>query len=309
METVLDDDIQSQLTASEVEALATVRSMLTPEWLDKHPIFVQVFSAQPSTFDIVRFLIPKKLNPVDTLSVMDTYSVLRSELGAWTLNDPTVKEFLLSHLSMINPAARTKKGRGLIFVKPSNMPSKFESDWKTQAKMTLLLLEVLARDLASLRCGIAVVVDMRDAPFTLNAGQGKFLRALVSNAPARIKAVYILRSPWYLAPLLKFASVFVKKKIMDRIRTIKWKQLCRDVLDPDSVPVHIHEKAKSKFSVGAWLSTFAPSTPDQPLQKIEAASSEPAAIPLRKSGHHSRTHTAKPKTSRKHPKIKLHKSK
>lgn len=53
----------------------------------------------------------------------------------------------------------------------------------------------------------------------MDPGTKPFMEALQNRFPAKLKTTYIINAPWYMKMLMNTGRLFLKKKVMERVRT------------------------------------------------------------------------------------------
>jgi hypothetical protein len=137
------------------------------------------------------------------------------------------------------PGCRGKNGEGIIYVKMGQMvPADHEDFTEGCVKWTVYngMYGGLHETMDYFRNGIMMVADLKDmgwhnVDFSVQKRIGS---ALLDNFPMRTCKILIINPPWILNAFLSGMSLFIKKKVMERIY----------VLDgPEALATHIEKES------------------------------------------------------------------
>jgi len=114
---------------------------------------------------------------------------------------------------------------------------KTEQDWRYVVKTITLNLHAANPTISHVRNGIANIAKMTGVGFkNISPSVERKMSAVYQDAfPVRIKEIYMVDPPSILHWILKVASLFLKKKIMERVHPIPADQMVQ-FWDAASVP-------------------------------------------------------------------------
>jgi len=124
------------------------------------------------------------------------------------------------------PGCRGKNGEGIIYVRMGNMvPSDHENFTENCVRMTVWngMHGGLYDSMDYFRNGIMMVADLEGMGWNNvdMSVQKRISSALLDNFPMRTCKILIINPPWILNPFLSGMSLFIKKKVMDRIYVLE----------------------------------------------------------------------------------------
>jgi len=158
-----------------------------------------------------------------------------SSLPAWdSLNKKMLED---GKFALKIPGCRGKNGEGIIYVKMGNMvPSAHEDFPENCVKWTVWngMHGGLWDSMDYFRNGIMMVADLSGMGWDnvdLNV-QKRISSALLDNFPMRTCKILIINPPWILNAFLSGMSLFIKKKVMERIYVLE---------KPEDLLVHIEK--------------------------------------------------------------------
>eukprot|EP01114_Cavostelium_apophysatum_P021949 TRINITY_DN779_c0_g1_i4.p1 TRINITY_DN779_c0_g1~~TRINITY_DN779_c0_g1_i4.p1 ORF type:complete len:176 (-),score=40.82 TRINITY_DN779_c0_g1_i4:40-567(-) len=135
------------------------------------------------------------------------------------------------------PGCRSRGGHGISYLIPSRLVWK---DFEMKDLLDYLVYSIqqlaITENLDAYRKGFVYVEDIGGINMKFMRGfdmkKGKHLNlAVQNNFPMRIQGIYIINSGFFLKGLIKIARLFVKKKIIDRVKVIKHPQDLHDLID------------------------------------------------------------------------------
>jgi len=140
------------------------------------------------------------------------------------------------------PGCRGKNGEGIIYVKMGNMvPSAHENFTENCVRMTVWngMHGSLWESMDYFRNGIMMVADLSGMGWdNVDVSvQRRISSALLDNFPMRTCKILIINPPWILNAFLSGMSLFIKKKVMERIYVLE---------KPEDLLVHIDKESLLK---------------------------------------------------------------
>jgi len=163
------------------------------------------------------------------------------------------KDLVRTAASWIIPGSRTKDGHGIVFAQianlvPSDWGHKKIIDWIVWVYTKGILLEGMDWH----RNGIVTLQDLAECGWKHfdTSLQQKMMGALNDNFPLRMKQMYLLNPPSFLKVLLKIAKLFMKKKMMDRIRVATLEDV-REIVPENELCVQFG--GSYKYEIGQYL--------------------------------------------------------
>jgi len=135
------------------------------------------------------------------------------------------------------PGCRGKNGEGIIYVKMGNMvPAAHENFVESCVQWTVWngMHGGLWDSMDYFRNGIMMVADLSGMGWdNVDVSvQKRISSALLDNFPMRTCKILIINPPWILNPFLSGMSLFIKKKVMERIYVLE---------KPEELLVHIEK--------------------------------------------------------------------
>lgn len=212
----------------------------------------------------------------DYLKILSDYSVQPKCL------DPEDKTFDLTNcrqfLDNYRVCGRDKAGRSAMWIQGSEKGVEPKDEGLVVQAGTLYYLAVHS-DLVSLREGITFVIDTSKSPAKPKGNERK-LQKTWQSYPLRPQNIFIVGASWlkkiFINGLIKFASLFTKNKVIDRISFVGM-DVVRKHFDEENMP-HCHGGAE-KPAVEEWvlsrLAAFRKLVPD--LSAPAPAPAPPAA--------------------------------
>jgi len=183
------------------------------------------------------------------LAVLRGYVDVHEKLGDWSLD--ATRDFHNSGIALCDPRARDRFGRAIFWVFARNQRSHQIEDWQTRAKASFQLVEPLLELPEIQEAGFTVIFDLKGAHFS-EKGARDFFDALQNKIPARFGAIFIVNPPWVFKFVYKVVSVFLKKKIRDRLKVLDTESILQNFIDPEFIPECL-DGGKSKYSSQQWL--------------------------------------------------------
>eukprot|EP01103_Thecamoeba_quadrilineata_P017979 TRINITY_DN6617_c0_g1_i1.p1 TRINITY_DN6617_c0_g1~~TRINITY_DN6617_c0_g1_i1.p1 ORF type:complete len:292 (-),score=58.25 TRINITY_DN6617_c0_g1_i1:76-951(-) len=179
---------------------------------------------------LVIFLFSRKLNITRTVELINNYRKFLKEHG---YNDRVVKfeelnrELVNTMYTFIVPDKKDLQGHLVGYIMPSRVYLK-RYTVKEQLDIFMFHWErFLYEPLDGHRKGFVFVEDLKDMTLGhLDFKNGDAVyKSVVNNFPVRISGILILNSGTIFKALLKFAKLFVKKKILQRVMAVNLEDL------------------------------------------------------------------------------------
>jgi len=223
----------------------------------------EVFKAKPSAWKwlkpndratALKFLRPKKFDVELALGLMKGYVDIHELIPDWSKD--SVREYVSSGVTLVDPKARDKEGRGIYFVHAGLQDMKYLDDWQIRVVATFAQMEPLLELDEIQENGFTIVLDLKGAPFTMDKNARVFFDALQNKLPAKLKTIFIVNPPWFFRVIYKVLALFLRKKIRDRIHVLDEKDLVR-FIDPEFIPVTM-VNGKNKYNIDDWIRDYVP---------------------------------------------------
>jgi len=172
------------------------------------------------------------------------------------------------------PGCRGKNGEGIIYVKMGNMvPAAHENFVESCVQWTVWngMHGGLWDSMDYFRNGIMMVADLSGMGWdNVDVSvQKRISSALLDNFPMRTCKILIINPPWILNPFLGGMSLFIKKKVMERIYVLE---------KPEELLVHIDKEyllkeygGEIEYTVKDWFNFLIEQ--DSKSQKKDSSSS------------------------------------
>lgn len=176
---------------------------------------------------------------------MDT---IESDEDLWS--DPQVPAFLEEHYHVCGVDGQ---GNSILWIKASGIPPELET---TSVRAGLIYTMAIHGDAGSLREGVTFVIDFTGNRTDLNqVGNEKRLQKVNQAYPLRPQAILFagasLAYRVFINALISFASVFVKQKILQRIKFVTMEK-CIAKLPPGSAPRYVGGNGGGIENVTEW---------------------------------------------------------
>jgi len=190
---------------------------------------------------IMACLFARKLDVKRTDELLQKNLKWRRENGYEIL--PTLedidKDLIRTEYSWLVPGNRTKDGHGVAYAQfaklvPSDWGHKKIMDWMIWVYSKGILIEGMDWH----RNGIVFIEDLGGFSWKHwdSALQQKMMTAIQNNFPMRLKEIYLLHPPSFLKAILKICKLFMKKKLLDRVKVVTLEDV-RDRIPEDELCV------------------------------------------------------------------------
>eukprot|EP01114_Cavostelium_apophysatum_P021946 TRINITY_DN779_c0_g1_i1.p1 TRINITY_DN779_c0_g1~~TRINITY_DN779_c0_g1_i1.p1 ORF type:complete len:279 (-),score=57.72 TRINITY_DN779_c0_g1_i1:40-876(-) len=223
----LTSDPRDRISAAEYETLQLLKSKGVTEGLSDKLVMI--------------FLFGRKMNAERTAELLGNNRKWMQE-NNYSWEDPLKLSQMNPKLvqTMYNytiPGCRSRGGHGISYLIPSRLVWK---DFEMKDLLDYLVYSIqqlaITENLDAYRKGFVYVEDIGGINMKFMRGfdmkKGKHLNlAVQNNFPMRIQGIYIINSGFFLKGLIKIARLFVKKKIIDRVKVIKHPQDLHDLID------------------------------------------------------------------------------
>lgn len=175
------------------------------------------------------------------------------EIPKW---DSLNKELFLSNFAMKIPGTRTKNGEGIVYITmknliPKNHPPFIEHAirWVVWHGMEASLWE----NMDYFRNGVVVIADLTDMGWdNLDLENAtKMGSSFIDNFPMRLSKIILIRPPWIISTILDAFSLFMKKKLMERIMHIEDPNVILEYVEPEQL--HTSFGGTLEYSIPDWF--------------------------------------------------------
>jgi len=229
------------------------------EWEAFQELKTKEITAGFSDRFLMACLFARKLDVARTEEMLAKNKAWREENGyvdlpAWeSLNRKMLDE---GKFALKIPGCRGKNGEGIIYVKMGAMvPADHEDFTESCVRWTVWngMHGGLFESIDYFRNGIMMVADLKDmgwhnVDFTVQKRIGS---ALLDNFPMRTCKILIINPPWILNAFLSGMSLFIKKKVMERIYVLE---------KPEDLATHIEKESllteyggELEYTVNDWF--------------------------------------------------------
>jgi len=207
---------------------------------------------------IMACLFSRKLNVKRTIAMLKGNLKWRSENKFEKIEWEDInKKLLLQDFGSRVPGTRSKDGCGILYAKVANMLEDPEvSEDYTKEMVDLSVWNSASgnmfEDLDFHRNGLIFIFDLHGVGWkNINLSLQKHINsALMDNFPMKVTRVLILNPPMILGALVNGVRLFVKRKIIDRIKIVEMDELL-EYVDPEQL--HIDFGGKVNYPPEAFV--------------------------------------------------------
>jgi len=207
---------------------------------------------------LARFLFARKLDVNRALTMLKNHVAWREKFNIDTdFNVEKFKGFLMSGMNVWAPTSKDKHGRAVTYLRPRNMDPALLNDLQTYIHFAYYSTDALLdTDISFMREGMIVIEDFGGATLSTFSGfmgskidMKEMFDSIQENVPARIRHIILLDAPWYVRFLVALVKPFMKKRMREKISSIRSDEL-PEFVTPDNL---LEEYGGTlKFDYMAW---------------------------------------------------------
>jgi len=219
---------RDRLTLKEYEILQEIKKLKVAEDFSDKVLMIFAFS--------------RKLDVKRTAELLENNNKWMKENG-YNWKDPVQlsqlnDKLLRTMYSFFTPGARDKAGHGIGYIMPARVYLK-DFTLKEHFNMFVFFVQKIYEEetLDAHRVGFIYIEDIKGVGlknFDMKSGKQLNL-AIQNNFPQRIKGIYIVNPGFVVKGLMAIARLFLKKKILDRVRLINKPEDLLNLVDKDQL--------------------------------------------------------------------------